>query len=65
MTLKESLARRDAILDKILALKEYAPDTRKRAALNTFMLTGHQEVGMPVELRRAQAKVLGLLALED
>lgn len=59
--LQTALAHRDAILDKMLALREYAPMTLKRAALNTFMLNGHQEKATPVGLRRAQAKVLELL----
>ena len=59
--LQTALARRDTVLDKMLVLSDYAPMTLKRAALNTFLLTGHQEKGIPMELRRAQESLLDLL----
>ena len=59
--LKEALAHRDAVLDTMLGLKEYAPMSRKRTALNTFLLTGHQEQGQPLRLRKAQERVLELI----
>ena len=59
--LTAALARRDAVLDTILALKEWAPMERLRGSLNIFMLTGHQEKAMPMKLREAQAEVLRLL----
>ena len=61
--LQAALARRDAIIDKMLTLSEYAPMALKRVALNAFMLTGHQQVAQPIELRRAQEKVLELLGV--
>ena len=60
--LTAALARRDAVLDTILALKEWAPMTRQRTSLNIFMIKpGHQEKAMPMKLREAQAEVLRLL----
>lgn len=59
--LQAVLARRDGILDTLLALREYSPMSLRRAALNTYLLTGHQEKEIPVNLRRAQEKALELL----
>ena len=59
--LQEALAARDAVIDKMLALREYRPQTLKWRALNEFLRTGHQEVDMPMNLRDAQDLVLELL----
>lgn len=59
--LTATLARRDGILDTLLALREYSPMSLRRAALNTYLMAGHQEKALPIQLRRAQEKVLELL----
>ena len=59
--LTAALDRRDAVLDTILALKEWAPMTRQRTSLNIFFKDRHQEKAMPMKLREAQAEVLRLL----
>ena len=59
--LDRALATRDSIVDVMLGLAEYAPMTLKRKALQTFLMTGHQEQAMPINLRRAQARVKELL----
>ena len=58
--LQEALAARDAFVDKMLALREYRPQTLKWRALNEFLRNGHQEVDMPMNLRNAQERVLEL-----
>ena len=62
--LKKALTVRDGWVDKMLALREYMPQTLKWRALNEFLRNGHQEVGMPKNLRSAQGKVLELLGKE-
>ena len=68
MTLEEELDRalsvRNNIIDSMLGLREYAHITLKRQALARFMLDGHQEQDMPINLRKAQARVLELLGEE-
>lgn len=59
--LDEALDHRNSIIDTMLKLQEYAPVSLKRTALGVFMNDGHQEVAMPMNLRRAQARVLSLI----
>ena len=62
-----ALEARDAILDQMLSLAEYAPGTLKCQALNIYMMnqgqffSEKQEIDMPSRLRQAQAKVLEML----
>lgn len=61
MTLTAALARRDDVIDTMLALAEWAPLTRGWTSLNIFFKDRHQEKAMPMKLRNAQAEVLRLL----
>ena len=59
--LKLALARRDNMIDRLLALQEYGDGTPARVALILYLVDGQPWGNLPVELKRAQERALRLL----